>query len=771
MNPYYGTGAVPGEGGGLADTREAPKGVWVGGGRLQEPEGSAFRLARGAPVRCALVLDLGNSRTAGLILDDYQFDQTASRRDMHIIPLEPVDYASGGGRGAAGGGVMDSVLTAEDLGERISGYRPLSFMRAGNLAWTLEKRVRGKTPTGERVRTSFASPKLTFWSEERIDGLRVVVRGTGEQVELGEATEEQRHRLERESDLVGEMVLELLEQAETQVNRWAEKKREEDLSVAEGPRRIDKVAVSYPASWTPAERKRYLGAIQRKLDGEWSRPLGLRRVEVVPTVDEATAVLLAYATNNVDSQGGGQADADAIRKWVEGIGGKRTEGTDIWSAEVGVIDIGGGTTDMAVIQMGIFCGRGDPVFSVKVEKAGGICVAGNEYLKRVAERVALPALWKTLRGKLDALAEGVRNRLARDEVLLKRYCKDCFHGMALSIAMQDAASLGNSADDLAARLEKDFPEISGIDFSRERFKEELLERGIGGNVPGRLKELAEEMFEGRVIAPFLESIRERTPTKILLSGKPFELAAIRETFRELLPPGLLDRVSFMGEFEFSGYWKAMYKDQSDVKLLTAIGGATAFLVQNGASRMPVWHRVDLRERGGGGLAWKFAKGRQEDFAVGETEHMFGGRQEGILKWNRDFPVPSQVGYVVTLREECGGKVRLRLTEDGEIEPATEADAAEATVTMKVDSGESNWVETGGLDLDAAGPAPSSALPAKPAEAWNEASRWQETEWRPGEENAAVRPNGPWSAKGVPGSVRPVRSRGTKKHATPDDGPA
>lgn len=720
-------------------------------------------------MRCALVLDLGNSRTAGLILDDYQFDQTASRRNMHIIPLEPMDYASGSGKGAAGGGVMDSVLTAEDLDGRVPGYRPLSFMRAGNLARTLEKRVRGKAPGGERVRTSFASPKLTFWSEEEINGLRVVVRGTGEQVELGKATEEQRRRLRRESDLVGEMVLELLEQAETQINRWAEKKRAEDLSVAEGPRRIDKVAVSYPASWTPAERKRYLGAIQRKLDAEWSRPLGLRRVEVVPTVDEATAVLLAYATNDVDSRGGGQADADAIRQWVGEIGGKRTEGTDIWSAEVGVVDIGGGTTDMAVIQMGIFCGRGDPVFSVKVEKAGGICVAGNEYLKRVAERVALPALWKTLRGKLDALADGVRNRLARDEVLLKRYCKDCFHGMALSIAMQDAASLGNSADDLAVRLEKDFPKISDIDFSRERFKEELLERGIGGNIPERLKELAEEMFEGRVIAPFLAAIRDRAPAKILLSGKPFELAAIRETFRKCLPPELLERVSFMGEFKFSGYWKALYKDQFDVKLMTAIGGATAFLVQNGASRMPVWHQVDLQERGSAGLAWKFAKGRQEDFGVGETEHMFGGRQEGILKWNRDFPVPSQVGYVVTLREGCGGKVRLRLTEDGEIEPATEADAAEAIVTMKVDSGESNWVETGGLDLDAAGPAVSAAPAAKPAEAWSGAGRWQETEWRPGKENAAVWPSELRGEKSGPGSVRPVRSRGRKRSVTPDEG--
>ena len=188
--------------------------------------------------------------------------------------------------------------------------------------------------------------------------------------------------------------------------------------------------------------------------------------------------------------------------------------------------------------------------------------------------------------------------------------------------------------------------------------------------------------------------------------------------------------------------------------------------------MPVWHRVDLRGRGGAGLAWKFAKGKQEDFPIGETTHMFTGRQEGILKWNRDIPVPPQIGYVVTLSEEYGGTVRLRLTEDGEVEPATAADAAVATITLKVDSGESNWLETGGLDLEAGGASGTSAAPdVMPTASWKGARRSEDVEGRTEAEASAAREPGFRSAKKGVGAVRPVRLRGSKKSGPSDEEPA
>ena len=223
--PCYGTGVVCGPRGGLSDTRTGPGAIGVHDGHLEVQDRMPFRLRRlDETIHCALVLDLGNSRTAGLIIDDFDYDATSSRRDMHMVPLAVQSYQSGEagpyGAGTASGGVVPSLLVAEDLAEQT-----ISCLRVGDTAEQMEKQARTLWKKKERLpRFSFVSPKLAFWDDSPIGELGVLRRdGDHNTARIADTVPDgHRRRLAKESDLIGEMVLELIEQAETQINRWAE---------------------------------------------------------------------------------------------------------------------------------------------------------------------------------------------------------------------------------------------------------------------------------------------------------------------------------------------------------------------------------------------------------------------------------------------------------------------------------------------------------------------------------------------------------------------
>ena len=429
--PFLGTGLFPDSTGkGLVDARKGDFHFRVQNGRLVLNDATgenSVRLPRVTPqfreIHCALVLDLGNSRTAGLVLDDFDCPQD-HMVTFHIVPLQLTDYFDNSEDASI---VSDSVLVAE------SRSKPVSCLCVGKTAAKLEKLARNDPDSFHQAQFAFAAPKLFFWSQERIDmsdPLVVVERSGKEAVNLVDPADDVKKRLVKRCDLLGEMVVELIEQAETKINRWAEST--DESNVREGWRRITKVALTYPACWTDAERDRYVATIQKTVDDVWVARHGLKGLEIIPSVDEATAVLLAYATI--------RTERTDVFQWVQTVGGlssdrRKSPGLTSVEATFAVLDIGGGTTDIAVETLVIGpSGMGNVA---TITEDGGVCIAGNIFLRNVLEQVFFPSLFSVLDERGEGVGSKIKAALKRNNNLKKKYCKKHFYDLALQLVLLD----------------------------------------------------------------------------------------------------------------------------------------------------------------------------------------------------------------------------------------------------------------------------------------------------------------------------------------------
>jgi hypothetical protein len=678
----------------MSDTRTGPAEIGVHESGLELQGRAPFRLSRrDETVHCALVLDLGNSRTAGLIIDDFDGDHALStRRDMHMVPLVLQSYQSGetepSGTGTALSGVVPSLLVAEN-----QGGLTISCLRVGDTAEQMEKQARTLwKKKGRLPRFSFASPKLAFWDDSPIEELGVLKRdGDRNAAQITDTLpEEHRRRLAKESDLIGEMVLELLEQAETQINRWAESTTEQ--KVWPGPRRITKVALSYPTGWTVAERNRYIRTIQNKIDEEWVRKLGMRQVDVVGSIDEATAVVLAFATNSIDK------NPLDFRIGIRELTGHEGDKEEMPQVAVGVIDIGGGTTDMALVQLGIPCADGAPSFHGTVEKEGGTYVAGNEFLKAVAERIAWPSCNHAVDMEASDKRQTLVGKLLENTATRQRCCRECFYGMALGAAMGDQQRLASAAADFCFKFKDDLALAEQI---QKKIEKDIVEECRSAPKKELLETIAKETFENGIIRPFLKAVEGKLENGwIVMSGKPFEIPAVRHLFENAFQPLKKSgtRLLFMGDFELSGYWKDRYCGTDfDVKLMTVIGGAIAFLVDgnNGATDYPVWNKIFPVERIGQGIKWVYRQGGEVE--NGALRTLVRG-VETVLRKNSDFAgMPDEVGYVIKRLVPGSVSIALSMDHEGTLKLSQDSERL-AEVIMQVGSGERNWVEDGRIDL-------------------------------------------------------------------------
>lgn len=736
MKHYLGTGVYFDKGKTPVDTRLGNHSFAIGNGELSLSDTSGLELPRSRDdqreIECALVLDLGNSRTAGLILDDFRCPND-NQFTFHIVPLSLSDYFS---KETSESIVSDSVLVAEDS--------PLSSscLRTGETAVKLEKIVRNN-PDSFRYQFSFTSPKLSFWDGTRIDTAGPVSfarrkEGMGEKVELDVPPLERSGRLVHRSDLIGEMVVELLEQAESQINHWAENWTQGDIR--RGWRRVSTVALTYPTCWTDEERDRYIKAIQTKIDEVWVRPNGLKGVSVVKTVDEATAVLLAFATN--ESQRSSANPNQAATAWLQTIGGLSSvrHGNPLLrllEATFAVIDIGGGTTDIAVETISVdptaIAGAGGN--GVSLDEDGGICVAGNVFLQNVLESVILPQLFGELNGLDERLNAGdsFKANLVRNRNQRRRYCRTHFASLALSLVLYEKGKNGKPATATErARRKKDFteksllpmmqdilgdyPDIGDPQVAAKKLADALLENDLSN----RLRQVAENTFRENVIDPFVQILESRPfLDKILCSGKPFEIPAVKALFDASVPEKFRDRITFMSECRLSPYWAERYAGKFDVKLMTVIGGCVAFL-QNaeGVGAISSFPNIGVPERNGETTRWKLVplsdlmgdnhqirfSNDEETIGPNHSEYTFyaDGTEYGLVRRQGIQCMPAQVGFYlkrntknddpvqVTLRPEAGKLV---------IEPLDPRDEGKITLEMHLDSGESNWTETGRIDFD------------------------------------------------------------------------
>lgn len=713
------------------DTRDGDGQISLSAGHVAWEQPGLRLPGRGdKEIHCALVLDLGNSRSAGVILDD--FDGAA----FHVIPLELKGF---GGVPGDDGGVFNSIITIE--APRHTGWERISCMRCGRRAEDLARKVHGQNAGGS-YEYSFASPKLSFWDDDEQFLERVgFVFPAGEKMRVLPSKENPKSaaRFRSRSDLIGEMVVELLEQGESNVNRWALAVENGELEIPNkshwrpGVRRITHVALTYPTCWTRAEIISYAEQVQRKINQEWVIRLGYQKVQVVPTIDEASAVALAYAMNEIERQQPGVA-GDAAEKWVRAINGGRTEsrGDGIWNdyvATIAVLDIGGGTSDLAVNKLR-FHEKGSSVErhgELTVETENGICVAGNEFMRKILERILLPGVIKILNEENEKEHWGdlLKDELAKPQSLplKKELCIYYFQKLALNYAMEEAGKeeLKNSCKEFVERLKQIMPDVTTKD---SKLAEEFLkEWGEGREAAEKLEIVARETFAEVLIAPLKEVLRENNPDLVLLAGKPFELEVIRNAILGELPDDVRKKFKPLGTYDLSPFWEERYSGvEFDVKLLTVIGGAIAFMKSGTGRKAPTPGFNDIRipSPEGHGLLWKpcnlaeatrpnarlWISEGDEDCLDGQRISRWSGeisREIGFVHRRKGLDsMPAQLGYLLEFKpeyRECGSMHVTVVVGKSETLALDSESAQKATLKLYVHSGESSWMETGAIRLD------------------------------------------------------------------------
>ena len=379
------------------------------------------------PVAVDLVLDLGNARTCGILIEEHP-GQGMNLSDSFPLALrdlsraecwhsEPFDSRVEFARARFG----------RDAVSRQSG-------RAAAFAWPSPVRV-GPEATrlsgarlGNESSTGLSSPKRYLWdTRPASQGWRFNARGDADAKtdppvsgafmallsEDGSVLRQRRGqpavraRFSR-SSVFTLMLTEILLQAVGQMNAPGTRAQRRD---ADKPRQLRSLLLTMPPGMPVAEqhilRARAQGAVLLAWDMMgWTGVVPAPRV--VANLDEATATQIVWLHNEVTERL--QGDVGAL---MELVGRVRPEVSGTPSLRIASIDIGGGTTDLTISTYAL---QGVEAIVPRQEFRESFKLAGDDVLERVITAVALPAFAGALRAAGVGDARALLNRtLGQDQ--------------------------------------------------------------------------------------------------------------------------------------------------------------------------------------------------------------------------------------------------------------------------------------------------------------------------------------------------------------------
>ena len=278
-----------------------------------------------------LAVDLGNTRTCAVVCPDIR---DVRMEKLHLFPhynanIEPSN------------GVWDSicVLGKSAVYEHVSP----SFVRLGKDNMFYLRNGANNSSTALR---SLSTPKRYFWDTDE-DRKWILVRpGRTEEYLLREQTDMELAKHIAEHSYAGKypraMILEgtiyeMLEQAERMMNQ--------EMDSASQYHAVTNLTMTYPAAWSSEEIEAYRVVVQRSIDLYVSQRCLNIPIKLHMECNEATAVLVNYIYSEAHHFGNGET-------WLKLMGKPDFEGSAEHSLRVAVIDIGGGTSDIAVISLG-----------------------------------------------------------------------------------------------------------------------------------------------------------------------------------------------------------------------------------------------------------------------------------------------------------------------------------------------------------------------------------------------------------------------------------
>lgn len=409
---------------------------------------------RVAPIDVDLVLDIGNSRSCGLLIQTFPNDQTVDlnrslvleMRDLsrpELIYREPFESHVE---------LVHAEFGPEDLAKKSGRSRAFfwpSLVRLGREA----SRFRSESE-GTEAMTGLSSPKRYLWDVDPVSqawrfrnpsgqsadvqplierSLYKYVNERGDVLEQLEA-DRRNHRLKIRPELKESaetlrfsrssfftfMLVEMISQALMMINNPGARRRDREK---DAPRRLRSIVLTIPSA-TPIQEQRIIRSrAEAAISLLWSlmgweadTPGAPARPTIQASWDEASAVHLVYLYGEITQKLGGD-----IQLLLDFLGKKRPvtdhlgrikEAEPRSSLRIASVDVGGGTTDLMVTTYH----QDDNRLLLPTQNfREGFRRAGDDLVKLVIERAVLPAIAAQLtESGMSNARETLRERFADD---------------------------------------------------------------------------------------------------------------------------------------------------------------------------------------------------------------------------------------------------------------------------------------------------------------------------------------------------------------------
>jgi hypothetical protein len=355
--------------------------------------------------------------------------------------------------------------------------------------------------------------------------------------------------------------------------------------------RLASVMVTFPPGWTAQELAAYRSKWQKALDifalTHFSDCRlvtdGGERPNLSMELDEAVAAQLPLVFDEMRRLGG-QGE-----NWLELVG--RGRGTEA-RARVLNLDIGGGTTDVTIIEyQDRRPGEGvDLVGTVLYRDSSTI--AGDALVRRIIESVLLPALGQGLsqeeRESFAALFSRQKGEeRARWNRITRQVLLPIINGWLAAAGREESSAQPTPTPrELHVNLQliEEFNQLC----ESARLPARLLDPGAALSYSQeRLTQCVHENFAG-LFRSMAKAVEAFDCDLVLVSGKPSELAALRNLLRAELP--LLPQRILFTKDAYVGAWYPLSVDGRihDAKTVTVAGAALHQAIKRGLMG-PGWH--------------------------------------------------------------------------------------------------------------------------------------------------------------------------------------
>ncbi|AUL46547.1 hypothetical protein BTL55_05815 [Bordetella trematum] len=607
-------------------------------------------IGAGKPIAVDLVLDVGNSRCCGILVEDPEQNNRGLHGNTHLVLRDM----------SAPEQVYDHPFESRVEFAKINLGMDQWSMQSGRhdaFAWGSMTRVGSEAAKlaalreGTEGSTGLSSPKRYLWDERPYDQvwrlntsslkgqqepmatlkpLADLIDDLGRALYVTKGVESVFETKYSRSSLMTLMLNEVFAQAVTQINSILYRKDKENAATS---RWLRTVILTVPPSTPQVERSIFRDRVQQALGLLWksmgwhagqydedpledsadASRLKVPLPKVVVKWDEATCAQLVYLYTEVGEHFGGHPEEffDALA---------RPGKPDRERITVASIDIGGGTTDLVINDYALQrdgAGDGSNAPIVPVQRfRDGFKVAGDDIVLDVIRQFVLPSFEQALKEKGVALPADLADRIcgarslgAGDMVLRQQLTLQAFHPLALALlAEYERYSLEQGSQRKTATWAEWLGKDKVISQPVRDFVSKNLSSELGvptvldlGAIrlsfdPAQLHGLF--LQDGLDICKTLTSLSEVVAhydcDVLLLTGRPSCLPGVQTLIRSLaaLPSG---RILPMQNYR-SGTWFPFHKGGviADPKTTASVGAMVCWLTEN--RRLPNFYFSPSRIR-------------------------------------------------------------------------------------------------------------------------------------------------------------------------------